>query len=187
MNLADKIKEGGWSLFLDRDGVINRQVKDGYVLNISMFEFLPGAKEAIPILNSFFDNIFIVTNQQCIGKGMLDMEGLTAIHNHMLDRIRDNGGYISDIFVSPFLDSEEHPYRKPGTGMALDAMARYPGVKPGSSVMAGDSLSDMQFGRNSGMVNILIGSGKNIPAKLFDMKFKSLNDFATHLAGIQNE
>lgn len=185
MNLKDKIRNGGWNLFLDRDGVINRQVRDGYVLSVEQFEFLPGAIESIPVLGNLFDNIFIVTNQQCLGKGLLDMERLSAIHNYMLDRIGENGGRISEIFVSPFLDSEDHPYRKPGTGMALDAASRYPGVDLTRSVMVGDSLTDMQFGRNSGMVNVLIGNDKDIPGNFVDLRFGSLLDFADGLVSSQ--
>lgn len=182
MNFREKISGGDWSLFLDRDGVINRQVIGGYVLDISQFEFLPGVTEAIPVLNGFFREIFIVTNQQCIGKGLLDNDGLNVIHNYMVGKIVENGGYITDIFVSPHLDTEEHPSRKPSAGMAYQAADLYPGIKLSQSVMAGDSTSDMLFGRNAGMINILIGSGNSVDTKLYEHRFDTLFEFALSLA-----
>lgn len=170
---------GNNSLFLDRDGVINEKIVDWYVLDIETFRFLPGVLEAIPVLNKFFKNIFIVTNQQCIGKGLLDIDGLSRIHNYMLDQIGLNGGVITEIFVSPYLESEKSDFRKPKTGMANKAAANYPEVDLTRSIMVGDSYSDMIFGRDAGMLNILVDKGDSIDRNLYRLKVSSLLEFAT--------
>ena len=69
MNLKEIDKS--WTLFLDRDGVINVEKKNEYVLHWDEFIFMPGVKEALQILNPLFDVIVIVTNQKCIGKKLL--------------------------------------------------------------------------------------------------------------------
>jgi histidinol-phosphate phosphatase family protein len=178
MNFKRESFSGKNSLFLDRDGVINEKIVDGYVLDIDNFRFIPGVLDAIPILNKYFKNIFIVTNQQCIGKGLLDFEGISRIHNYMLDQIRLNGGVITEIFVSPYLESERSDFRKPNTGMAYKAVAKFPEVDLTRSIMVGDSYSDMIFGRDAGMLNILVDKGDSIERALYKVKVSSLLEFA---------
>ena len=62
-----------WTLFLDRDGVINKEISDGYVRTIKDFDFYPGALEAINIFRNFFGKIVIITNQRGIGKKSLSI------------------------------------------------------------------------------------------------------------------
>src|SRR5687768_16377806 len=83
-----------WTLFLDRDGVINKNKDESYVFHKGEFEFLPGAIEAIKKLSGVFGKIIIVTNQRGIGKGLMDEVALRDIHEHMLTEIRNGGGRI---------------------------------------------------------------------------------------------
>lgn len=183
MSFENITRDKRWSLFLDRDGVINKKVDNGYVLSIQDMEFIPGSLKAIGLLSNIFENIFIVTNQQCVGKGLLSSNELDSIHRFMLDRIRENGGHIKDIFVSPHLEKEKNRFRKPGTGMAEDAVRKYPVTDLKRSVMAGDTVTDMLFGRNAGMVNVLIGDAVINDRSLYDFKFKSLLLFADAFRG----
>ena len=96
-----------------------------------------------------------MTNQQCVGYGLISEEDLDEIHKMMLGKVNETGGKIDHVFVAPFLESEKNPYRKPGTGMVLDAINVYSGIDLSKSVMVGDSESDMQFGRNAGLYNIM--------------------------------
>ena len=73
-----------WSLFLDRDGVINTRLVDDYVKCWEDFEFLPGVLEAIKCFNKLFSTIVVVTNQQGIGKGLMKVETLNNIHKKMM-------------------------------------------------------------------------------------------------------
>ena len=71
--------DSSWSLFLDRDGVINKRNFKGYVLNYNDFVFQDGALKAIAQFKNKFKYIFIVTNQQCVGKKLLSLEKLNSI------------------------------------------------------------------------------------------------------------
>ena len=71
MNLQDLKIDRGWTLFLDRDGVINRRIVDDYVKSWDQFKFLPGVPDAIKRLAGVFGRIIVVSNQQGIGIGLM--------------------------------------------------------------------------------------------------------------------
>ena len=169
------------SLFLDRDGVINRQIIGGYVTKLEEFEFLPNVLEALVLLAKKFDRIIIVTNQQGIGKGIFSEADLEKIHQYMLAKITNAGGRIDKIYVSPHLESENSPNRKPNIGMALQAKRDFPEIDFSRSIMAGDSLIDMQFGKNAGMKTIFLSKSISLPKEISifaDEIFTDLADFA---------
>ncbi len=83
-----------WTLFLDRDGVINVEKNDDYIRNWNEFEFYKESLLALPILASRFKTIVIATNQKGIGKGLMSHEDLSLIHQNMLDKIIAVGGRI---------------------------------------------------------------------------------------------
>lgn len=145
-----------WTLFLDRDGVINRQIKGDYVRDISRFEWLPGSLEAITGLSRMFGRIIIVTNQQGIGKGLMTKADLEDIHQYLQNSIKSAGGKIDKIYYCPYLSTENQPCRKPDIGMALQAKADFPDINFEKSIMVGDSASDMEFGKNAGMKTAMI-------------------------------
>ena len=165
------------TLFLDRDGVINRKIDNGYVTHIEEFEFLPNVLEALEILAKHFKHIFIVTNQQGIGKGIFNINDLQKIHAFMSDKIAQNGGRIDKIYVAPNLESENHHDRKPNLGMAWQAQKDYPDIDFKNSIMIGDSLLDMQFGKNAGMATIFLTNGTFKNQVVADYVFKDLYDF----------
>jgi histidinol-phosphate phosphatase family protein len=172
------------TLFLDRDGVINRKIKDGYVTNIEEFEFLPNVLEAIEILSKKFQYLIIVTNQQGIGKGILTFDDLNEIHRFMMKIITQNGGRIDKIYVAPNLESENHINRKPKPGMAWQAKKEYPDIDFKCSIMVGDSVTDMQFGKNAEMTTVFLSNEDIDNQKSADYFFKDLYDFSTN--GIKN-
>ncbi len=172
-----------WTLFLDRDGVINCRIPGDYVVQWEQFEFLPGVLEAIAEFTKLFGKIFIVTNQQGIGKGLMTEIDLLKIHSQMIESIEKNGGRIDQVYFCPFLKQENHFNRKPNIGMALKARKQYPGIKFNRSVMVGDSLSDMEFGAKTGMTNIYISENNKLPQTdiPIDFCYSSLIDFAQTL------
>src|SRR5512140_305773 len=107
MNLKDLKIDSGWTLFLDRDGVINTRILGGYVQKWEQFEFLPGFLEAIKILSLAFSRIIVVSNQQGIGKGLMTEEELGILHRNMVAVIEKHGGRIDRIFHSPDLETED--------------------------------------------------------------------------------
>jgi histidinol-phosphate phosphatase family protein len=180
MNLSDLNINKSWSLFLDRDGVINHKLEDDYVKNWVEFEFIDESLQALKILNDHFGHIVVVTNQQGIGKRIYRTEDLELIHSNMLYEINYHGGRIDKVYFSPYLAAQNHPTRKPGIGMALQAKSDFPAIDFSKSIMVGDSPSDLLFGRNAGMRTVFISETPH-PEINADFRFNSLIEFALDL------
>ena len=136
-----------WTLFLDRDGVINEEKHNAYVNKWSEFSFYSGVKDALKIFAEKFGKIFIVTNQRGVAKGLTRLDDLELIHKNMLQEITDAAGRIDKIYYAIELE-DESLNRKPNTGMGLQAKKDFPEINFSKSIMIGNTLSDMQFGRN---------------------------------------
>jgi D-glycero-D-manno-heptose 1,7-bisphosphate phosphatase/D-glycero-alpha-D-manno-heptose 1-phosphate guanylyltransferase len=145
------------TLFLDRDGVINVQLVGDYVKNVSELEFREDFLKSIPLIVKNFRKVFIVTNQQCIAKGLCSKDDVDEVHRHLLEVLESHGLHITNIYVCPHLAGSGCPCRKPATGLAMQAKADYPDIDFARSVMVGDSASDMRFGRSCGMETVFIG------------------------------
>ena len=180
MTLKDLNINNNWTLFLDRDGVINKKLDNDYVKHWIEFEFIEGVFEALKKANSIFGKIVIVTNQQGIGKGLYRTEDLELIHKNMIYEITYLGGRIDKAYFSPHLSSENHPTRKPGIGMAMQAQKDFSEIDFKKSIIVGDSISDMEFGRNAGMKTVFISEEKKKDDKI-DYQFNSLIEFANKL------
>jgi len=150
-----------WTLFLDRDGVINKKLDNDYVKSIEELEFLPNAIEAITNFSKYFGRIIIVTNQQGIDKGLMTEEDLTQVHNHLFETVQQNGGKIDAIYHAPQLATAGSTMRKPEIGMALKAKGKFPEIDFPKSIMIGDSISDMEFGQRLKMTCIYIHKENN--------------------------
>lgn len=148
--------DSSWTLLLDRDGVLNRKLENGYVLNPAMLEILPGAPQAVALLAARFGRIVIVTNQRGIARGLMNAADLDAIHFALIRAIGNEGGRIDSIFVCPHDLSERCVCRKPGVGLAMQAKERFPEIDFARSVLVGDSDSDIEMGRKLGMVTVRI-------------------------------
>ena len=165
MSLAGLHINNQWTLFLDRDGVINRRLPGDYVKTPEEFELLPGVPEAISIFSGIFDRIVVVSNQQGIGKGIMTEDDLNKVTIKMKTLIEEAGGRFDAIFYAPMLKHERHIMRKPRIGMGLAARKQFPEIRFNQSIMAGDSLSDMQFGKCLGMKTVLIGDASHLARK----------------------
>jgi D-glycero-D-manno-heptose 1,7-bisphosphate phosphatase len=87
-----------WTLFLDRDGVINAEKEDGYIFNYGEFAFYDRVKEALKVFASTFGRIVVVTNQRGVGRGMMTAADLHLIHDKMVAEITLAGGRIDRIY-----------------------------------------------------------------------------------------
>ncbi|MFK7809158.1 MAG: D-glycero-alpha-D-manno-heptose-1,7-bisphosphate 7-phosphatase [Saprospiraceae bacterium] len=170
------------TLFLDRDGVINRRLPAAYVTSVNEFQIFEGALEAIAQFTNQFDYVFIVTNQAGIGKGLMTTENLEEVHAHLLTKVENAGGQIDAIYHCPKRKEENADCRKPNSGMALQAQHDFPDIDFETSIMVGDSWSDMEFGKRLGMLTVLI-AGKEEEKELMESyevneRFLSLIEFA---------
>jgi histidinol-phosphate phosphatase family protein len=168
------------ALFLDRDGVINEEKDGSYIFHKGEFVFYPGAEDALAGLSRQFDYVFIVTNQRGVGRGYMTKEALFEIHQHLIDTITNKGGKINKVYYATSIDSN-HSHRKPNTGMALDAQHDFPDIDFEQSIMVGNNLSDMQFGKTMGMKTIFLATTQApivLPHPLIDEQYDSLKSFA---------
>lgn len=145
-----------WTLFLDRDGVINHRIPGDYVKTPAEFRLTEGAAKAIAEANSLFGRVFVVTNQQGIAKGLMTERNLFEVHDYCDELLEKHGARIHRWYFAPQLKTENSPMRKPGSGMALRAQQDFPDTDFSKSVMIGDTASDMEFGRKLGMKTIFV-------------------------------
>jgi len=151
-------------VFLDRDGVINRDSPD-YIKTWDEFQFLPGSLEALRLLSQAGFRLIIITNQSIIGRGMVPLRVLEETHRKLKAAVAAEGGDILDIFFCPHRPDEDCDCRKPAPGLIQQACRRY-GIDPADSVMIGDSAKDMLCGRNAGCgTTILVRTGNGIQAE----------------------
>ncbi len=175
-----------WTLFLDRDGVINEEKKGDYIRNRSEFIFYETVKNAMKTFADIFGIIVMVTNQKGIGKGLMTVEDLEDIHDYMLENIQQQGGRIDKVFFCPDLD-DKSINRKPNQGMAQQAKTLFPQIDFSKSIMVGNKLSDMQFGKNAGMYTVFVATTNPetpFPHELIDVRFNSLFDFAHAISSL---
>lgn len=146
--------DSSWTLFIDRDGVINDEKHLDYIHTWEEFKFYEGVKESFRIFNKKFGIIVLVTNQRGVAKGLTKLEDLHDIHKNMLEEIENAGGRIDKIYFCTEMESEN---RKPNPGMGLQAIKDFPEIDLSKSIMIGNTLSDMRFGRNLGVaINIFL-------------------------------
>jgi D-glycero-D-manno-heptose 1,7-bisphosphate phosphatase len=146
-----------WTVFLDRDGVINRHIVGDYVRSWDEFEFLPGALEGVTVLGRNAGPIVVVTNQAGVGKGLMSESDLAHIHREMVRQVEDAGGRIDAVLYCPHRVDEGCRCRKPAPGMAEAARHQFPAIDLTRSVMVGDSPLDLEFGERLGMETVLVG------------------------------
>ena len=173
-----------WTLFLDRDGVINHEKDKDYIHKWDEFVFYDGVLEAMKVFHSIFNRVIVVTNQRGIGKGVTLLHDLEEIHNNMKAAVADAGGRIDEVYFCPDVD-ENSPYRKPNPGMGLKAKAQFPDIDFSKSIMVGNTLSDMGFGRNLGCYTVFLSTTRPEVSKddgRIDLYLTSLHQFATMLS-----
>ncbi|HOV15816.1 MAG TPA: HAD-IIIA family hydrolase, partial [Spirochaetota bacterium] len=128
MNIKQLKIDKNWTLFLDRDGVINKRLMADYVKTWDEFVFLPGVLVAINGFTNIFKHIFVVTNQQGIGKKIMTLKDFETINAKMLSVISDNSGKIDNVYFCPHLKDDNCECRKPKTGMFQKAKNDYPDI-----------------------------------------------------------
>ncbi len=158
INLIDKT----WTLFLDRDGVINHEELGSYITRWEDFRFYEGVLDALRVFAGKFGRIFIVTNQRGVSKGLMTERDLKDIHSNMLGMIEANGGRIDKIYHCIDMENES-PNRKPNPGMGLQAKKDFPEIDFKRSLVIGNTINDMIFGKKLGAYTFFITSNRPAP------------------------
>jgi histidinol-phosphate phosphatase family protein len=172
-----------WTLFLDRDGVLNHDKPDSYIFNPGEFRFYDGVLDSMEYFAKRFNHIILVTNQRGVGRGLMSEDALMEIHGDMIESIRAANGRIDQIFYCISTDND-HPNRKPNSGMAWLAKKEFPEIEFSRSIMVGNNLSDMKFGRGAGMFTVFLRTtipNLGLPDADIDLVFDSLEEFAKAL------
>ena len=146
-----------YTLFIDRDGVINQPIIDDYAKDPSEFIFCEGAIDALSRLKRIFKHVILVTNQQGVGKRLMTSEDLENVHLKMYDSLRSrNYPYFDLVLYAPYLKDKSHTWRKPNTGMLLKAKEYYPDIDFLKSIMVGDSPGDMALADQLDIIKVRI-------------------------------
>ena len=148
------------AIFLDRDGVLNKERKD-YVKNISELEIFP---EIVIPLKKLRENgflIIIITNQSAINRGIITLENVQQIHQHIQDYLRKFRIELDGFFICPHRPDENCQCRKPKSGLILRAIDEFK-IDIRSSWMIGDNDSDIIAARTVGCKAIKIGKEINL-------------------------
>lgn len=144
-------------VLLDRDGTINQRVRGGYVTSWEQFTFLPGALDALRLLRQNHYATLVVSNQACIGKGLLDSAKLEEIHHRFVAEVERQGGRIHGVYYCPHREEDQCPCRKPKPGLLLMAQREH-GFNFAEAVLIGDSETDLLAARAVGCTAILISN-----------------------------
>ena len=156
MPISTATMNSQWTLFLDRDGIVNERIVGDYVRRENQFIFREDFLKTIPVFRANFGKIIIVTNQQGVAKGLMSEEDVFTVHQYLLNILHDKGIAIDAIYCCPHLHESGCRCRKPETGMAQQAQKDFPDIDFQKSLMIGDSLSDILFGKRCGMMTALV-------------------------------
>jgi D-glycero-alpha-D-manno-heptose 1-phosphate guanylyltransferase len=169
-----------WTIFLDRDGVINHDKDNDYIRHVGEFVLYENTLTAMATLSRLFHRVVIVTNQKGVGRGLMTQEALEEIHDLLRKQVQQSGGRIDHIYYCSDIDNDS-PNRKPNPGMAFQAREEFPDIDLAKSMVAGNRLSDMEFGRNAGMHTVFIATTHPevpFPDDRIDLRFNSLYEFS---------
>ena len=145
-------------IILGRDGILNK-FREDHVKEPSEWEPIPGALEAVARLNHAGWHVVVATNQAGIGRGMIDMSAVNAVHLHMMKMLWAQGGRLDAVFFCPHTRDDGCDCRKPLPGMMHDIAQRY-GADLKQVPMVADTLRDLEAAQAAGCPPHLVKSGR---------------------------
>ncbi len=175
--------DNSWTLFLDRDGVINEEKYMDYIHTWQEFVFYDGVLKAFEIFKKKFNKIIIVTNQRGVGTGVTKMADLETIHQNMLTEIENNNGRVDAVYYSSDTSNEAFN-RKPNPGMGLRAAKHFTDIDLSKAIMVGNTMSDMEFAKNLKIYTVFLPTTRpevDVNDKAIDAVYSSLYAFALAL------
>lgn len=147
------------TVLLDRDGVINRRIENGYVSSWEQWGFLPGALEGLRLLRENGFRTLVVSNQAGVGKGLVSESRLRAITARFLKEVEKHGGRIQKVYYCTHRQEEACECRKPRPGLLIKAQKEFR-FHFADAFMVGDSENDLRAAREVGCRAILISNGR---------------------------
>ncbi len=144
------------TVFLDRDGVLNRRIIGDYVTCWPEFELLDGVLEAIASLNRSGYRTVVVTNQRGIALGRMSLDDVNDLHRRLSALVAQQGGCLEEFYVCPHGRDDGCSCRKPEPGL-LDQAHEFAPVDWSRSLLIGDSDSDILAGKCLGVTTIKLG------------------------------
>ena len=148
------------TIFLDRDGVINKFYHKDYSKKWEEFSFLPGAKDALKKLTAANYRIVIISNQAGVSKGLFGPKALRKISKRMKEEVKKSGGRIKKAYYCPHSDEDNCSCRKPKPGLFKKAEKDLGPIDFAKTFFIGDSEIDILAGKNIGLKTILVLTGK---------------------------
>ena len=145
-------------VILGRDGVLN-EFREGHVTVPEEWVPVPGALEAVARINHAGWHTVVATNQSGIGRGMIDMSAVNAVHARMHQMLQAQGGRIDAVFFCPHTPEDGCDCRKPKPGLLHDIGRRY-GMQLQGVPAVGDTLRDLQAAQAAGCEPHLVLSGR---------------------------
>lgn len=166
-NLKNKQK----AIFLDRDGTLN--IFDGLISSPDRLRLIDGAAEAVRLINRSGYLAIVITNQPVVARGDCTLEELHSIHKRLYTLLGNAGTYVDDLAFCPHHPDRGFcgentaykivcPCRKPKPGMVIDMAEKY-NIDVSQSWMVGDTLRDIQTGKNAGTKTALVRSAATEP------------------------
>lgn len=146
------------AVFLDRDGVINKQRPD-HVKSWDEFEFEAGALDALARLARSDLKVVVISNQSGIGRGLMTEEAVQEIHARMIEQIAQAGGRMDRIYFCPHAPEAGCTCRKPQPTMLYWAAADL-GLDLEGSFLVGDWVDDIRAGHSVGCTTLLVRTGR---------------------------
>jgi D-glycero-D-manno-heptose 1,7-bisphosphate phosphatase len=144
------------AIFFDRDGIVNVRLENNYVKSINEFIFEQNFFQLFKLIKEQNYLAILVTNQQCIDKGIITTDKLYEIHTYMQTELLKHINYrFDDIFFCPHLAESGSKYRKPEIGMFTDAIKKH-NIDVSISWTIGDTITDIQAGKKVGTKTIFV-------------------------------
>jgi len=142
-------------ILLGRDGVINRRAVGASVFSWNQFEFLPRVLEALRLLAEHDFTALVVSNQECVGRGLMSAHELRYITSRYLLEVALEGGEIGRVYYCMHTEAEGCTCRKPMPGLLQRAMEEH-GLLPAETYMIGGCPEEMEAATRAGCPGILI-------------------------------
>lgn len=151
----------GIPLFLDRDGVLNRDITP-YLAKLEQLEIFPYTVDCLERLHQAGFDLYVASNQQGVALGITTQAELDRITEAIQAPLRERGFEIRKFYYCTWHDRDQHPWRKPSPGMLLAAAEEF-GFDPTGAFMIGDKWTDIEAGSRAGCRPLLVHTGVTAP------------------------